>query len=151
MLARVVEEETEAHCCGDGGTDGEGIINVWETTNGSNFIQVLGKNVVILQRLLDGSGIESMEGTGKVGMNGESLGEGGIRWDNNRDILCGGGASGPSVWVRYMGDDHPDGEVPQGFPPPGGTVDGGHGPQTLMGWDMGVPTHWGGAGNSGAV
>ena len=28
-------------------------------------------------------------------------------------------------------------------------TDGSHGPQTSTGWDMGVPTHWGGAGNGG--
>ena len=49
-------------------------------------------------------------------------------------ILCGGG-------VR---------ESPQWFPPPGGTSDGGHGPQTSTGWYMGVPNHWDGAVNGGA-
>ena len=35
----------------------------------------------------------------------------------------------------------------RGFPPPGGAEDGGKGPQTSTGLDMGVYTHWGGAGN----
>ena len=43
----------------------------------------------------------------------------------------------------------PAGEGPQGFPPPGGMEDGGHGIQTPTGWDMGVPTHWDGSGNGG--
>ena len=65
-------------------------------------------------------------------------------------ILCGGGESGASVWFRDVGTNPLDGEFPRGFPPQGGMADGGHGPQMLTGWDMGVPTHWGGAGNGGA-
>ena len=48
-----------------------------------------------------------------------------------------------------MGPDPPVGEIPRGVSPPGGAADGGHGPQTSAGWDMGVPTHWGGASNGG--
>ena len=33
--------------------------------------------------------------------------------------------------------------------PPVRTVDGGHGPQTSAGRDVGVPTHWSGADNGG--
>ena len=51
---------------------------------------------------------------------------------------------------QRRGNDPLNGEGPQGFPPPGGTVDGGHETQTSTGGDMGVPTHWGGAGNGGA-
>ena len=65
------------------------------------------------------------------------------------DILCGSGASSAYIWVRDMGTDPPAGEIPRGFPPLGGTADGGHGPQISTGWDMGVPNHWGGAGNGG--
>ena len=49
-----------------------------------------------------------------------------------------------------MGNDPPDGEIPLGFPLLGGTVDGRHGLQTSKVWDMGVPTHWVGAGKVGA-
>ena len=49
-----------------------------------------------------------------------------------------------------MGNDPPDGEVSRGFPQPGGTEDGGHGPQMPTGWEMGVTPHWGGAGKGGA-
>ena len=41
----------------------------------------------------------------------------------------------------------PAGEGPQGFPTPDGMEDGGYALQTSMGWDIGVPTHWGGSGN----
>ena len=41
-------------------------------------------------------------------------------------------------------------KISQGFPPPGSTADGRHGPQKSTGWDMGVTTHWGGAGNGGS-
>ena len=48
-----------------------------------------------------------------------------------------------------MGNEPMDIKVPQRFPPPGGTADSGYGTQISTGWDMGVPTHWGGAGNGG--
>ena len=64
--------------------------------------------------------------------------------------LCARETSGVSDRVRDMGNDPPAGEVPRWFPPPGGTADVGHGTQTSTGWDMGVPTNWGGAGNGGA-
>ena len=82
-------------------------------------------------------------------MTDETFGEGGSRQDNVRDILCGGGASGTSVWVIDLGNDPLAGEIPRVFLPPGGTADGGHGTQTATGWNMGVPTHWGGSGKSG--
>ena len=41
------------------------------------------------------------------------------------------------------------GESPQGVLPLGGAADGWHGNQTSEGWDVGVPTHWGRAGNAG--
>ena len=90
---------------------------------------------------------EPMAGAGKVGMNGEYFGEGGSGQEKGGDILCGRGAIGASVWVIDIGNDPQSGEGPRGFPPPGGTADGGHGTQMSMGWDMGVPTHWGSAGN----
>ena len=46
-----------------------------------------------------------------------------------------------------MGPETPVGEVPSGVLPLGVMEDGGHGPQTSSGRDMGVPTHWSGAGN----
>ena len=64
-------------CCGDGRTDGEGLLGVWDTDDGSSFVQVLETNVVVLRRRLDGGGIETTEGAGKVGTTGEALGEGG--------------------------------------------------------------------------
>ena len=73
-------------------------------------------NVVIL----DGSGTEPTAGAGKVGMTGEDFGEGGSGQENGKDILCGGGASSASVWVIDVGNEPPDVEVPQGFPPLGG-------------------------------
>ena len=48
-----------------------------------------------------------------------------------------------------MGSDTPVVEIPQWVSPPGGAEDGGHGTQTLMGWDVVVPTYWVGAGNIG--
>ena len=57
------------------------------------------------------------------------------------------GASGAPVWVQDVGYDPPVGEISRGVSPPGGAADGGHGPQTSVGWDVSVTTHWGGAGN----
>ena len=60
-------------------------------------------------------------------------------------MLCGGGEISAPIWVRELGFDPPVGESPRGVSPQGGTADGGHGNQTSAIWDMGVPTHWGGA------
>ena len=49
-----------------------------------------------------------------------------------------------------MGTDPPSVEGPWGVPPLVVTADCGHGDQTSMGWDMGVPTHWGVSDNGGA-
>ena len=49
-----------------------------------------------------------------------------------------------------MGTDPPVGEISQGVSPPGGAADEGHGTKTSTGWDMGVYTHWGSAGNGRA-
>ena len=65
---------TEAGCCGYRGTDGEGILGVWDTSDGSSFVQVLGTNYVVLQRILDGGGTEPTSGAGKVGTDGEDFG-----------------------------------------------------------------------------
>ena len=70
----------EAGCCGYVGTDWEGIIGVWDTADGSHFVQLLGMNVVVIRRQLAGSGTETTEGAGKVGTIGEVLGEGGREW-----------------------------------------------------------------------
>ena len=48
-----------------------------------------------------------------------------------------------------MGSDPLVGEIPRGVSPPGGAANGGHRPQTPTIWDMGLPTYWGGTGNSG--
>ena len=61
------------------------------------------------------------------------------------------GASCDYVWVRDLGTYPPGVEGSRGFPPPVSTADGRYGPQTSTGWDIGVPTHWGGAGNGGDV
>ena len=50
-----------------------------------------------------------------------------------------------------MGTELPVGEGYRGVSSPGGTSDGGHGPQTSAGRDVGVPTHWSGAENGGTV
>ena len=85
-----------------------------------------------------------------MGMTGKAFGEIGSGYENGKEVLCGGGASGASIWVRNVGTDPLSGETPAGFPPPGGMSDDGHGPQKSTGWDMGVPTHWDGAGNGGS-
>ena len=77
MLAQVKEEATVTVCCGDGGTDGEGIIVVWDTADVSYLVQLLGTNVVVLQRGLTGGGTESTAGAGKVGTTSKYFGEGG--------------------------------------------------------------------------
>ena len=70
-------------------------------------------NVVILQRKLDGGGIELAEGAGKVGTTGEDFGEVGSGQENGVEILCGSGAIGASVWVLDVGsNDPPSGEIP---------------------------------------
>ena len=68
----------EAGCCRYIVTDGEGLLGVWYTADNSSFFQVLGTNVVILQQKLAGVKTEPLEGAGKVGTIGESLGGGGI-------------------------------------------------------------------------
>ena len=44
------EETMEVGCLGDGGTDGEGILVVWDTSDGSLFVLVPGTNVVVLRK-----------------------------------------------------------------------------------------------------
>ena len=51
---------------------------------------------------------------------------------------------------RDVGTDPPAGEILRGFLQTGVKADSGHGPQTPMGWDMGLPTHLGVAFNGGA-
>ena len=48
-----------------------------------------------------------------------------------------------------MGPDALVGEGPCRISPPGGTADGGHGPQTSARLYVGVTTHWSGSGNGG--
>ena len=55
----------------------EGIIVVWNTTDGSLFVPVPGMNVVVLQLRLDGGGTEPEEGAGKMGKYVNDLGKGG--------------------------------------------------------------------------
>ena len=63
--------------------------------------------------------------------------------------ICGGGPSGALVWIGDVGGEPPAGEGPHGLPPLGGPSHGGHGPQIPIERDMGISTHWGGAGNGG--
>ena len=127
----------------------EGVLSVWYTTDNGYFVQVLGTNVFIIQRQLDSGGTEPMEGAVKVGKSGEYFGKVGRGQDNGREVLCGGGASGASIWVQNMGTDSPVGEIPRWFPTPDGAADVRHGTQTSTGWDMSIYTHWGGARNGG--
>ena len=80
---------------------------------------------------------------------GEVFGKVGSKQENSGYVLCGGGARCAYIWVQDVGTEPPVVEIPQGLPPLGGAADGGHGPQTSTGWDMGVYIHWGGAGNDG--
>ena len=79
MSERVGERVTKAGCCGDKGTDGKGLLGVWDTADGSYFVQLLGTNVVVIPRQLNGGGIEPTAGAEKVGTTGEAFGEGGTR------------------------------------------------------------------------
>ena len=78
---------------------------------------------------------------GKIGTDGEDIGKGGSGQENGGEVLCGSGASGAPVWVLDVGPEPLVGEIPRGVSPLGGTEDGGHGPQTSVGRDVGVPTH----------
>ena len=73
VLVQVKEEETEAGCWRYGLTDRGGLLVIWDTAVGSYLVQVLGTKFVVLQRQLDGSGIEPTVGTGKVVTTGEVL------------------------------------------------------------------------------
>ena len=44
---RVGKEATEVSCCGEVGTDGEGLLGVWDATDVGTFIQVLGPHYVV--------------------------------------------------------------------------------------------------------
>ena len=57
--------------------NGEGLIGVWDTTEGSIFIKVPGTNDVVLRQRFYGSGTEPLEGASEMGMSGENLGKGG--------------------------------------------------------------------------
>ena len=48
VLAQDGEEEIEVVCWGDGGTDGEDLFGIWDTTDGGLFVPLIGTNVVIL-------------------------------------------------------------------------------------------------------
>ena len=47
VSVQFVEEATEYVCCGDGGFFGEGLIGLWDTADGSSFLQLLGMNFVV--------------------------------------------------------------------------------------------------------
>ena len=40
----------EDGCCRDGVIDGEEILDIWDITDGSSFVQVLGKKIIFLQK-----------------------------------------------------------------------------------------------------
>ena len=92
--------------------DGEGLIGIWDTYDGSSIIQLLGTNVVVLRQRLDSGGTEPTAVTRKAGTNGEDFREGGSGYANGGEILCGGGASGASVWVKDVGNEPLVGEGP---------------------------------------
>ena len=46
----VGEEVIEVGCLGYGGTDGEGLLGLWDTADGSSFVQVFGTKVLFVQR-----------------------------------------------------------------------------------------------------
>ena len=56
---------------------------------------------------MSGGETEPTEGEGKVWTTSEDFGKGGSRLENIREILCGGGARGDSVWVQDVGNDPP--------------------------------------------
>ena len=89
--------------------DEDDILVIWYIDDGSSFIKLLGENVVVLQRRLAGGGTEPTQEAGKVGTTGEAFGEVGSGQDNSGEILCGGGASSASVWVKDVGNDPPSG------------------------------------------
>ena len=45
VFSQVREEETKAGCYGDRITNGEGLLVIWDTTDGSSLVQVLGTKV----------------------------------------------------------------------------------------------------------
>ena len=100
---------------------------------GGYFVRLLGTNVVVLRQGFASGGTEPAECTGKVGKTGEDFGKGGSRYENNGEVLCGGGASSASIWFQDMGNDPQFVEKSRGFPPQGSAVDGGHGNQTSTG------------------
>ena len=65
----------EVGYCGDGGTDGEGLIGIWGAVDGGAFIRLLGTHYVVHKRIMTSSGEESATGAGKVGTAGKDLGE----------------------------------------------------------------------------
>ena len=50
VLEQVIEEAIEACCYGDGLTDGEGLLIIWDTAVGGSLVQLLGKKIVVLRR-----------------------------------------------------------------------------------------------------
>ena len=75
--ARDGEEAVEAGSQGDRGTDGEGLLGIWDTTYGGYFFQLLGANVVVLRQQLAGGITEPTEAAVKMGMTGKKFGKGG--------------------------------------------------------------------------
>ena len=110
MPPRDREEDTEVGCCRDEGTYGEGILGVWDTTDSGIFVPVPEIKVVRQQQLACG-GTEPPEGAGKMVTAGKDLGKEGNRRENGGEILCGGGAIGAPVWVRYVVSDPLAGEI----------------------------------------
>ena len=59
MLAQVGEEAIEDGFCGNGETNGEGILGLWYTADRSYLVKVIEMKFGLLQQLLDGGGTES--------------------------------------------------------------------------------------------
>ena len=75
VLAQVGEEATEDVCCGYIGMEGEGLLGVWDTDEGSSFAQVLGENTIVLQWRLAIGATEPMTGAGEMETTGGALGD----------------------------------------------------------------------------
>ena len=79
VLERVGEEVTEDFCCRYRVTDGDALLVVWDTADGSFLVQVFGTNIFILQQQLYGVGTEPTKVSGKVWTTGGALVELGSR------------------------------------------------------------------------
>ena len=68
MPAQDVDKLKEVSGRGDGGAYGAVILGLWDTTDGSLFVLVIGTNVVVHLKRLAGGGTGPPEGVGKWGL-----------------------------------------------------------------------------------